>query len=200
MEKKSLNQQIVEDDILRYKRNKLAATLALIGLALNCLYFCLLYAIPDINMRTIVLGFSILLTLIVLLVTFLSSEGVKGYKKSYSIVLLVIAAFQIAKIFYYPLNGLVNDTLKGIGYFGFYPESSVPFFIILVIYLAGSAGCLIASAVLGWIYSTRLEHFTKKVESGEINVEAAMSELEKEEAQNAQKSEIKPSTTGEEVK
>jgi hypothetical protein len=45
-----------------------------------------------------------------------------------------------------------------------------------------------------------LEHFTKKVESGEINVEAAMSELEKEEAQNAQKSEIKPSTAGEEVK
>jgi hypothetical protein len=196
MEKKSLNQQIVEDDILRYKRNKLAASLALIGLALNCLYFCLLYAIPDINMRTMALGFSILLTLVVLLTTFLSSEGVKGYKKTYSIVLLVIAAFQIVKIFYYPLNGLINDTLTGIGYFGFYPTSSVPFFIIMVVYLAGSAACLIASAVLGWIYAVRLERFSKKIESGEVDIDATLAEMEKEEDEKA---EAQPSTSGEEV-
>lgn len=180
MEKKTLNQQIIADDILRYKRNKLASGLALLGLIFNCLYFCILYAIPEQSMRSILIGVSVLLTLILLLTVFLSSEGVKGYNKKFSIVLLVIAAFQILRIFYYPLNGLRNDTLKGIGYFGYYPESSGFYFAMMVVWLVASAACLIASAVLGWIYAARLEKFQKKLDSGEISVEKTLQDMEDE--------------------
>lgn len=187
--KKTANQQIVADDILRYKRNKLAQTLAILGLVFNCLYFMLLYAIPDMTMRTMSIGFSVLLTLILLLTVFLSSEGVKGYNKKFSIVLLVVAAFQILRIFYYPLRGL-NGTggasLTGIGYFGFYPADSKPFFVILLVYLVASAACLVASAIVGWIYAARLEKFTKKLETGEISVEATLKQMDIDDAKAAE--------------
>ncbi len=182
MAKKTVNQQIIADDILRYKRNKLAQILAILGLVFNCLYFCILYAIPDSDMRKMTLGFSVILTLIILLMIFLSSEGVKGYNKKFSIVLLVIAAFQILRIFYYPLNGLINDSLKGIGYFGYYPENSGFYFTIMLIYLLASSACLIASAVLGWVYAVRLQKFQKKLDNGEISVEATMAAMDEEDA------------------
>lgn len=182
MAKKTVNQQIIADDILRYKRNKLAQILAILGLVFNCLYFCVLYAIPDSDMRKMTLGFSVILTLIVLLMIFLSSEGVKGYNKKFSIVLIVIAAFQILRIFYYPLNGLINDSLTGIGYFGYYPENSGFYFTIMLVYLLASAACLIASAVLGWVYAVRLQKFQKKLDNGEISVEATMAEMNEEDA------------------
>ena len=47
--KKTLNQQIIDSDILRYKKNKLAASLALLGLVFNCLYIMLLYGIKQAN-------------------------------------------------------------------------------------------------------------------------------------------------------
>ena len=180
MAKETVNQQIIADDILRYKRNKLAQILAILGLVFNCLYFCVLYAIPDSDMRKMTLGFSVILTLIVLLMIFLSSEGVKGYNKKFSIVLLVIAAFQILRIFYYPLNGLINDSLTGIGYFGYYPENSGFYFTIMLIYLLASSACLIASAVLGWVYAVRLQKFQKKLDNGEISVEATMAAMDEE--------------------
>ncbi len=193
---KTPNQMIIADDILRYKKNKLAQTFALLGLVFNCLYFLLLYAMPKTEFRTITIGFSVVLTLITLLAIFLSSEGVKGYNKKYSIVLLVVAAFQILRIFYYPLKGLQNnwfvslDSLHLIGYFGAYPTTSTPFFVILVIYLVASAACLIASAVWGWIVAVRLEKFQKRVDNGEIDIQKVIKEMDEEDEQ-AKKAEVK---------
>ena len=197
MEKKTVNQQIVADDILRYKRNKLAQLLAILGLVFNCLYFCILYAIPDVNMRKITLGISVLLTLVLMLVIFLSSEGVKGYNKKFSIVLLVVAVFQILRIFYYPLKGLKNDTLVGIGYFGYYPTSSGFYFAMMLIWLVASAACLIAAAVLGWIYAVRLEKFQKKLNNGEISVEAVLAQMDEEDASKAAEASAEPAVTAE---
>ncbi|MDE7181439.1 MAG: hypothetical protein K2O41_00215 [Clostridia bacterium] len=197
MEKKTVNQQIVADDILRYKRNKLAQLLAILGLVFNCLYFCILYAIPDVNMRKITLGISVLLTLVLMLLIFLSSEGVKGYNKKFSIVLLVVAAFQILRIFYYPLKGLKAKTLTGIGYFGYYPTNSGFFFAMMLIWLVASAACLIAAAVLGWIYAVRLEKFQKKLDNGEISVEATLAQMDEEDAQAAVTAYAEPAETAE---
>lgn len=189
MKKLTSNQQLLSDDILRYKKNKLASTFALLGLAFNCLYFLLLYAMPKEEFRTITIGFSIVLTLVILLITFLSSEGVKGYNKKFSIVLLVIAVIQILRIFYYPLKGIqgnlfVNsDDLHYIGYFGAYWEDSTPLFIILVFYLVASAACLIFSAVWGYIVAMRLEKLQKKIDDGEVSIESTLAALDAEEAE-----------------
>ncbi|MCM1545420.1 MAG: hypothetical protein NC033_00120 [Clostridiales bacterium] len=197
MKKLTANQQIIADDILRYKKNKLASTLAILGLVFNCLYFLLLYAMPRAEFRTISIGFSVVLTLVMLLTIFLSSEGVKGYNKKFSIVLLVCAAFQILRIFYYPLKGIQNNWfvaasagdsgMNYIGYFGWYPSFTNPkstvFFVLMLVYLIASAACLIGSAVWGFIVATRLEKFQKQLDSGEISVETAIKELESEDAE-----------------
>lgn len=187
--KKTANQQIIADDILRYKRNKFAQMLAILGLVFNCLYFMLLYAIPGNSMKTISIGISVILTLVLLLMVFYASEGVKAYNKTFSIVLLVVAAFQILRIFYYPmrgLNGTDGASLTGIGYFGYYPTDSKPYFVILLVYLVASAACLVAAAVVGWIYAARLESFNKKVEAGEISIEDTLKQMDAEEAQAAE--------------
>ena len=186
------NQQIIADDILRYKKNKLASTLALLGLVFNCLYFMILYAFPKQEFYTFEIGFSVVLTLISLLAIFLASEGVKGYNKTFSIVLLVVAAFQILRIFGYPLNGLKNDYLyaagdtKTLGYFGYYPDSSAFFGTIMIVYLALSAACLIASAVWGWIVAVRLEKFQKRLDNGEVNVDNVIKEMDEEDRRQAE--------------
>lgn len=204
---KTANQLIIADDILRYKKNKLASSLALLGLVFNCLYFLLLYAMPKTEFQTAAMGLSVVLTLVVLLTIFLSSEGVKGYNKKFSIVLLVVAAFQILRIFYYPLKGLQNnlfvalDSTHTIGYFGVYPTTSVPFFVILVIYLVASAACLIASAVIGWIVAVRLEKFQKRIDAGEIDINKVIKEMDEEDARLKKESAAKPAgiTAAEEV-
>lgn len=199
------NQQIIADDILRYKKNKVASTLALVGLAFNCLYFMILYAFPKTEFYTFEIGFSVVLTLVSLLAIFLSSEGVKGYNKTYSIVLLVVAAFQILRIFGYPLDGLKNDYLyaagasKTLGYFGYYPKDSTFFGTIMIVYLALSAACLIGSAVWGWIVAVRLEKFQKRLDSGEVNVDQVIREMDEEDRRQAENVLSEASVTDSEI-
>lgn len=192
----SENQKIVQDDILRYKTNKLASLLAILGIVFNCLYFMLLYGLNNDYFYNIEIGISIILTLAVLLSVFLSSEGIKKYNKTYSIVLLVVAAIQVIRLIVMPILAV-----NGISWFapsqfqsdqalaGHYFEielTPIATCIILVIYLAASAGCLVASAVIGYIYAKRLETFTAKVESGEISIESALAGLEAEDAMKAE--------------
>ena len=183
---KKVKNATIESDTLLYRKNKLPATLALLGLVFNCLYFCLLYGIKDRTGDTrwsqIDIGISVILTLVLLLVTFLSSEGIKGYNKKFCIPLLVIAVFQIARIFYFPLYGLQNNILT-IPYFWIYPTTSTFEFIMMVVWLVASAACLAASAILGYIQIKRLESHLKAVESGELDMNAVFAAEEAKEAE-----------------
>lgn len=186
MNKLTPNQQVIADDILRYKKNKLPANLALLGLVFNCLYFMLLYAIkePKSKFTELEIGISVILTLFSLLIAFLASEGIKGYNKKYCIVLLVLAAFQIFRIFGYPLYGLKNNMLQ-VNYLWFNPKSSTLEFVLMLVYLCASAVCYILSAVFGYLRTTRLEKFEANLANGSINVDATLKELDEEDIRQA---------------
>lgn len=193
---KTPEQIIINHDIMRYKKNKLAQMLALLGLVFNCLYFMLLYGIienfyynpeePTEYAGLTLMGLSVIITLVILLVIFLSSENVKNYNRTYSYVLLGIAVFQVIRIFGYPLWGLEHQILT-VGYFGFYPtaEQSGVEFAILTVYLCASAACLVGSAVIGWIQATRLKAYMAKTESGEVDVMAVVKKLDAADEANA---------------
>lgn len=185
---KTPNQQIIAGDILNYKKNKLAATLALVGIAFSALYFCLLYALQSTTdgyfTSTWKIGFSVILTLFSLLITFLASEGIKNYKKKFSIVLLVLAAIQVIRIFGLPLEALRAGGGLNNGYF-FTTITPAVAFTIATIWLVLSAASLVASAVIGYINCVRLESHNKKVESGEIDIDRTLLEMDKEEDKNA---------------
>ena len=186
--KRTPNQEIIHSDILRYKTNKLPASLALLGIVFNCLYFCLLYGYKTSFFSMWKIGFSVVLTLVFLLITFLASEGIKAYNKKFTIVLIVLAAVQIIRMFGLPLEALIHDTnlaegeIRALGelrYFGIDLNSATSY-TLLIVWLAASAACLVAAAVLGYINCTKLEKFQKKIESGEVVVENVLAEMDEE--------------------
>lgn len=187
---KSANLKIVQDDILRFKKNKIGQMLAYLGLVFNCLYFMLLYAFNNTYFYVINIGVSVLLNLILLLAIFLAGEGVKSYTKKYCIVLLVIAVIQIIRIFGLPLGGVTNSAFTtlvskggetvGRDYFGV-ELSQAAAMTLLVVYLVISAVALAFSAVWSYLVCIRHEKFNKALEDGSVNVEKALEELEKEE-------------------
>lgn len=185
--KKTPNQEILSSDIMRYKTNKLPASLALLGIVFSCLYFCLLYGYKTSFFSMWKIGISVMLTLILLLVTFLASEGIKAYKKKYSVVLLVLAVVQVVRMFGLPFEALKYDSglaatdarALEIRYFGV-DLSSAASYVILVIWLAASAACLVAAAVIGYINCTKLEKFQSKISEGEVVVEDVLACMDAE--------------------
>lgn len=190
--KRTPNQEILHSDIMRYKTNKLPASLALLGIVFSCLYFCLLYGYKTPFFSQWKIGISVMLTLILLLVTFLSSEGIKAYKKNFSIVLLVLAVFQVIRMFGLPLEALKYDSTLAasdvhaleIRYFGV-DLSSGASYAILLIWLAASAACLAAAAVIGYINCTKLERFQKQIDNGVVVIEDVMAKMNAEDDSKA---------------
>ena len=200
MSNKTPNQQIVANDILKYKTNKIASSLALLSIVFSCLYFCLLYSFRSTafdGFKNWELGFSVILTLFSLLITFLASEGIKGYNKKFAIVLLVLAVVQIIRIFGLPLQALNYDKSHGnlsladdpnvaltVRYFGVDLKPGAAY-TIMVIWLVASATCLVLSAVFGYINCVKLESHIKKVDSGEINIDEVLISMDREDERQA---------------
>lgn len=189
MKNPSENLKIVRDDILRYKKNKLGQWLAYGGLAFACLYVMLLYSFNNGTFYTMLMGGSVMLTLVLLLASFLCAEGIKVYDKKYCYVLLVIAAIEVARIFIYPniawkdqafwfTVGKVDHQPKD--YFGILLSQPAAR-AILIVYLIASASFFAAAAVYSYTVCLRHEAFNRKIASGEVNVELALKGLEEEE-------------------
>ena len=182
MNKKNVESNpVLQDDILRYKKNKLAANLALLALVFNCLYFMLFYSVHKIYFYTILLGVSVIVNLVVLLLGFFCSEGIKGYNGKFSYVLFGLAGVQIVRIFIFPLKGMSQNVLNGNYYFGIEMKSPLQG-VILIVFLVLSAACFIASGVYGMIMAMRLKNFQKKIDNGEVSIEATLKQVEEAEA------------------
>ncbi len=193
------NSKILQNDTLLYRKNKLAANLALLGLLFNVLYFCILYGITEPLLSdgttttwyvTILIGGSVILTLVSLLTTFLASEGIKAYKKAYVIVLIVLAVIQIVRIFIYPVYTLEHQEISRT-YFWIRTGNSTILGVMMIVWLCLSAACLVLSAVIGYINCVKREKHVRSVEKGEINVDKIFKETEAEIVAGGNTAEIK---------
>ena len=95
-----------------------------------------------------------------MLCTFLSSEGVKSYKLSYAVLLIVVGALQIVRIFYIPMNA--HSTAVTVGTESILAMSDGQFTRV-VIYLVLSAAACVAAGVIGIIKTVTLENYKKKI-------------------------------------
>ena len=154
-----MNDNLITRDRMKYEKNKLSSSLALIAIAFNALFFASIYrgVKADIGMyyANILMGGSVLLNLVFMLATFLSSEGVKNYKMPFAVTLLVLAALQIGRIFIYPLGAHTTVLSEADGVKKMVMET--PQFIRCLIYLSGSAVCLIVAGVFGIIKTLQLK-------------------------------------------
>ncbi len=151
----------IKKDRLRYAKNKLSSTLALLGIAFDALYFISVYSSDVGNyFYTYIIGLSVIYNLLFLLCTFLSSEGVKSYKLGYAILLIVVGTLQIGRIFYIPMKA--HSTLVSIGAEKVLAMSNGQFTWVVICLILSAISC-IASGIIG-IYKTKvLEGYSKQL-------------------------------------
>ena len=148
---KSEEDRLIERDRLRFIKNKTSSMLCYLAILADVFYFVSIYSYKsDVAGGSyyyqIIIGASIVYNLVFMLAAFLSSEGVKNYKKSYSYVLLALAVIQVARIFILPLKAHTTMvTIAGVEGLAM-PTAQ---FTRCVIYLVVSAACCVLSSVVG---------------------------------------------------
>ncbi len=151
----------VKKDRLRFTKNKLASTLAIIGIVFNVLYFISVFSSDVGNyFYTVTIGASVVYNLLFLLIVFLSSEGVKSYKMGYAVALIVVGAMQIVRIFYIPMKAHEALVLVGKEMVNAMGNAQ---FIRVIIYLSLSAAACIAAGVVGIVKTVILENYTEEL-------------------------------------
>lgn len=160
-------EKFITRDRMRYIKNKSSANLAYLAILLNVIYFVAVYQINHTYYYRWIIGISVIYNLIFMLAAFLSSEAVKNYQKTYSIVEVVLGIGQIVRIFILPLPAhaaievekLADGTEASV-----HAMSSGKFTLCLVCLIA-SAVCLVASAVINVIKCGELSAHLKQLET-----------------------------------
>ena len=154
-----MNNELLKKDRMRFVKNKASSNLAYLAIIFNVLYFISIYSSDVGNYYyTILIGVSVVYNLLFLLTAFLSSEGLKNYKLSYAIVIAVVGAMQIVRIFGFPLDGskaILDDGTV---------VMQTKQFIYTVCMLSLSAASAIASGVIGFIRTKQLEAYKKTLQ------------------------------------
>ena len=155
-------ERTVQRDRMRFIKNSLASNLAILGILFDVFYFIsICKSDVDTWYYTILIGASIVYNLVFMLATFLSSEGVKNYKKHYSYLLAVLGVIQILRIFIIPAQAhaataVVNGETVAVMQDGqFYRVAA---------YLILSAACLIGSAAVNFIRCRELAEHLKTLD------------------------------------
>lgn len=146
---------LIKRDRMRFTKNSMSSSLALLALVFNVFYFVSLYRINLSYYYTWKTGLSILFNLVFMLIVFLSSEGVKNYKLSYSVILIVVGVMQLLRITYIPQTArgtLISDGVTAM---------TDAQFIRAVVFLCVSAALLVLSGIVGVIRSRMLHDYKK---------------------------------------
>lgn len=158
---KTSEDRAIQRDRMRFIKNSLCSNLAILGILFNVFYFVSIYKSDVGNYYyNITIGASIVYNLIFMLAVFLSSEGVKNYKKNYSYLLTVIGVLQVVRIFHIPMKAHAATVTVGGQTVAVMQNGQ---FTWVVACLTVSAVCLIASAVVNFIRCSELEAHLKSL-------------------------------------
>lgn len=155
------NDRFLTRDRMRFTRNSTSAILAYVSILFNVFYYVYLYNFDVGNYYyNAITGVSIVYNLLFLLFAFLSSEGVKNYSNKFALVLMVLGALQIVRIFYIPLNAyratitIAGETVK---------VMSDKEFVTIVIFLCISSVAAIVSGIVGIVKTSMLRSHERRL-------------------------------------
>lgn len=153
---------MIRRDRMRFTKNTLSSRLAILAILFDVFFFISIYK-SDVGTYyyNYIIGVSVLYNLVFMLAAFLSSEGVKNYKKGYTYPLLILAVIQIVRIFIIPMKA--HNTVLNLGGVDTRVMGNTQFFL-LVAFLVISAVCLAASAVVNFMKCNALEAHLKMLE------------------------------------
>lgn len=156
-----MDKSLIKKDRMRFVNNTTSANLAYLSIVFNVLYFISIYSSDVGNYYySITMGVSVVYNLLFLLTAFLCSEGIKNYKLSYSIIITVIGALQLVRIFGYPIDALNSVTTDGNA------VMDIGQFIYTVVMLSLSAASGVVSGIIGIIRAEELKNYKKTLENG----------------------------------
>ena len=157
------NDRDIALDRMRYVKNTASSRLCYLAILLNVLYFVSIYK-SDVGSwyYQLLIGGSIVYNLLFMLMAFLASEGVKSYQKNYTWLLYGLGIFQIVRIFILPMQA--HQALVQVGGTETLAMGDGQF-IRVIIYLAGSAACLIGAALINQRKCAMLEGHLKSLEA-----------------------------------
>ena len=146
-------------DRMRFTKNSLSSTLVILAILFDVFYFINIYESDVTHVvgnfyYQIRIGASIVYNLDFMLAAFLSSEGVKNYKKSYCYVLFVIGVLQIVRVFILPAQAASTEVT--IGEVTTMVMDGAQHVRVVIYLLLSAAGCL-AGGVIGLIRCNELE-------------------------------------------
>lgn len=151
----AMNDREIRLDRMRFVKNTVSSRLCYLAILFNVLYFISIYKSDVASWYyQILVGGSIVYNLLFMLMTFLASEGVKNYQKNYSALLIALGIGQIVRVFILPMQAH-QAVVKVSGVETVVMQS--PQFIRVIVYLVGSAVCLIAAAVINLNKSRALD-------------------------------------------
>lgn len=159
----SMDVQTIKKDRLRFTKDSFPATLVLLAIVFDCLYFVSIYQ-SDVGTYYYnwMIGVSIIYNLVFLLAAFLASESVKNRRTGYSGILIVLGIVQILRIFILPakahtatvlVNG-VETVVMGNGQY-----------LYCVACLVISAVCCVIAAVISAKNNKILADYMKTIET-----------------------------------
>lgn len=152
-------------DRMRFSQNKLSANLALVAIVFNVLYFVSVYRTNASFYYQYLIGISVLTNLVFMLVAFLSSEGVKQYKMSYAIALIVLGVVEVVRIFILPV--LAHTPVSSVDSHGeeiFVIAMEDKQFARVIVYLSLTALTLFTAGIIGIIRSKKLSDYKQSLE------------------------------------
>lgn len=163
---------LIRRDRMRFTKNTASSRLAILAIILNVLFFVSIYKVNVEAYYTWLIGVSILYNLVFMLATFLASEGVKKYNVRYSVLLVLLGAGQVIRIFIIPAMMKVMHYTESVAVYKYSKRTKQEVFdhfdtidkIVMpadqytrvVIYLGVSALCLLAAALINWYKSREL--------------------------------------------
>lgn len=158
------DKKIIRKDRMRFAKNKLSSWLTYLAIVADVFYFVSIYKSNVTNYYTFYVGLSVVYNLMFMLFCFLSAEGIKNYRRQFGIVLIVIGALQILRIFFYPMQMHSTEYQSGDNVLLVMVDAQ---FVRVVIYLCVSAALLIAAGVTGIVRSNTLQRFNEELETDE---------------------------------
>ena len=155
-----MDAKTIKKDRLRYTKNKLSANLAYLAILFDVLYFVSIYSSDvDTYYYTMTIGCSVLYNLVFLLVAFLSSEGVKNYKKNYSWLIIAVGVLQFIRILGIPR--MAHSTVLTLNEVETIVMDNKQFAWVCICLIISGLAC-IASGVAGVYKATTLNNYMKE--------------------------------------
>lgn len=157
------DERAIRRDRMRFIKNSLSSTLAILGILFDVFYFVSIYRSDvDTYYYNYIIGISIVYNLVFMLAAFLSSEGVKNYKRGYSWLLIALGAIQLVRIFIIPMRAHTAETIVG-GETVLVMQDGQ--FLWVTACLIISAVCLLASAAVNLVKCRELAEHLKSLEA-----------------------------------